>query len=123
VQGFRKENDAALESYNAALTLFRQVGSKLGEANVLLELCLMELRRGNFDKAKAAFENTVALHRLIGDLFSEGRDYYYYARTLIELEQKKDARPYALQAKICFKRVGEKYLVEYAERLIAACDE
>jgi len=36
VQQFRKQMDAALESYAQALGLFRAVGDRLGEANVLL---------------------------------------------------------------------------------------
>jgi hypothetical protein len=38
VQSFRDDKDAALTSYDHALTLFTQVGAKLGQANVLLAL-------------------------------------------------------------------------------------
>ncbi len=123
VQQFRKENDAALESYHAALTLFRQVGAKLGEANVLLEMSRLELRRGEFEKANSTFKKLAPMRHLMRDVFSEGRDYYYFARTLIEVEKKKEAKSFALKAKDCFEQVGEKFLVEYAEKLIAACEE
>ena len=36
VQQFRKEMEAALASYQQALTLYQAVGSRLGEANVLV---------------------------------------------------------------------------------------
>ena len=35
VQNFRDERDKALGSYEQALGLFREVGDRLGEANVL----------------------------------------------------------------------------------------
>jgi hypothetical protein len=105
------------------LKLFRQVGAKLGEANVLLEMSRLELRRGELENAKTIFEKIAPMRRLMRDLFSEGRDYYYFALTLIEIDKKKEARPYALKAKTCFEQVGEKFLIEYAEKLIAACEE
>ena len=104
------------------MKLFKEIGAKLGEANVLLEMSRLELRRGDLAKAEITFGKVIAMRRLMRDVFSEGRDYFYFARTLIEVDKKKEAKPYALKAKVCFEQVGEKFLVEYAEKLIAACD-
>ena len=59
VQQFRKENDAALASYNDALKLFRAVGAKLGEANVYLSLG--GIKRGAEDVAGARLDFEAAL--------------------------------------------------------------
>ena len=62
------------------------------------------------------------MRHVMRDVYSEGRDYYYFARTLIEVDKRKEAKPYALKAKTCFEQVGEKFLIEYVEKLVAACD-
>ena len=51
VQNFRKEIDAALESYSHALALFRQVGDRLGEANVLKAIGDVQNFRKEIDAA------------------------------------------------------------------------
>ena len=48
VQNFRKELDKALGSYEQALGLFREVGDRLGEANVLqaMGMCRISEMKG-----------------------------------------------------------------------------
>jgi hypothetical protein len=43
VQQFRDDRDAALTSYHEALTLYRALGARLGEANVLAALSRLRL--------------------------------------------------------------------------------
>ncbi|GJQ39849.1 MAG: hypothetical protein JETCAE02_22610 [Anaerolineaceae bacterium] len=71
VQGFRDERDAALESYNAALTLFRQVGSKLGEANVLQAIGDVQGFRDERDAALESYNAALTLFRQVGSKLGE----------------------------------------------------
>jgi tetratricopeptide (TPR) repeat protein len=76
VQQFRDDRDAALDSYNAALTLFRQVGDKLGEANVYLSLGGLKRGEKDFAGARNDFENALQVYRMIGDQYSQARALY-----------------------------------------------
>ncbi len=91
VQGFRKENDAALESYNAALTLFRQVGSKLGEANVHLSLGGLKREEKDLAGARKDFEGALSAYRAIGDQYSEARALYRLGDCFTDEEKYKEA--------------------------------
>jgi len=70
--------EAALASYSEALRLFRAVGDRLGEANVLLALAQMS------EPAQAAqkFEEALNLYQTINDRYSTARALYYYGRWL-----------------------------------------
>ncbi|MBC6940821.1 MAG: tetratricopeptide repeat protein, partial [Anaerolineae bacterium] len=89
--GFRKENDAALESYNAALTLFRQVGDKLGEANVHLSLGGLKREEKDLAGARKDFEGALSAYRAIGDQYSEARALYRLGDCFTDEEKYKEA--------------------------------
>ncbi len=71
MQKFRKETDAALESYNEALKLFRQVGAKLGEANVLQAIGDVQQFRDDRDAALESYNEALKLFRQVGDKLGE----------------------------------------------------
>ncbi len=71
VQQFRKETDAALESYNEALKLFRQVGDKLGEANVRKAIGDVQQFRKETDAALESYNEALKLFRQVGDKLGE----------------------------------------------------
>jgi len=56
-------NDAALTSYDQALDLFKQVGSKLGQADV-------RLSNGEMTYDSEEFEEAIRLYKHIGDRYS-----------------------------------------------------
>ena len=91
VQGFRDERDAALESYNAALTLFRQVGDKLGEANVHLSLGGLKREEKDLAGARKDFEGALSAYRAIGDQYSEARALYRLGDCFTDEEKYKEA--------------------------------
>ena len=66
VQNFRDERDAALASYEQALELFRAVGSRLGEANVLKAMGDVQHFRDERDAALASYEQALELFRAVG---------------------------------------------------------
>ena len=164
VQNFRKEIDAALESYGEALKLFRQVGDRLGEANVLKAIGDVHRDLSELPEARARYEealpiyraigdklgeaNTlsallrldyaasknvaraeqklaqvISLRRAIGDRYGEGADLGNFAISLLNTDQKKKAREYALRARQIFEQIQIPPIVEMMNRVIEACEE
>ncbi len=123
VQQFRKEMDAALASYNEALKLFRAVGAKLGEANVLAAQTRLSLQSGDVAAAETQLEKVIAMRRIIGDLYSEGADYGNFAIALLNMGHKAKAKEYAMKARKAFEKVGEQTILKQVDGLIAACEK
>ena len=67
MQNFRDERDKALGSYEQALGLFREVGDRLGEANVLQAMGDVQNFRDERDKALGSYEQALGLFREVGD--------------------------------------------------------
>ena len=69
VQQFRDDRDAAIESYNEALKLFRQVGDKLGEANTLQSLGKMMIIKAedqlSFEKGMETIQTAMQIYEEI----------------------------------------------------------
>ena len=123
VQQFRKEMDAALASYSEALKLFRAVGDRLGEANVLAALTRLSLHSGDIPAAEKQLEQVITMRRVIGDLYSEGADYGNFSVALLNLGHKAKAKEYALKARKAFEKVGEQTVLKQVDGLIAACEK
>ena len=122
VQQFRDDRDAALASYNDALKLFRAVGAKLGEANVLASLSRLSLQQGDPRTAEQHLKQAVALHESIGSVYSVGVDYGRFADVLLDLGKPAEAKPYALKCKAIFEQIGEPWLIQWIDRILAACE-
>ncbi|MDD2922649.1 MAG: NB-ARC domain-containing protein [Anaerolineales bacterium] len=112
VQQFRDDRDAAIESYNEALKLFRQVGAKLGEANVLSSQGQMYLP-DNLDKANEILNQALQIYQKIGDGYSIPAQIGNYGWKLYRLGEYEKSKPYLLQAADLFEKMG---LMDYAER-------
>ncbi|MBI5034325.1 MAG: tetratricopeptide repeat protein [Chloroflexi bacterium] len=67
----RDERDAALASYAQALELFRSVGDRLGEANVLKAIGDVQQFRKDNDAALASYAQALELFRSVGDRLGE----------------------------------------------------
>jgi hypothetical protein len=122
VQQFRKETNAALESYEEALKLFRQVGDKLGEANVLAALNRAAVREGDVDEAEEQFGRILELRRAINNLYSEGADTGNFAIALLESGYKDKAKEYAIRAKEIFEKINLPAIVEMMNEIINASE-
>jgi tetratricopeptide (TPR) repeat protein len=122
VQQFRKETNAALESYEEALKLFRQVGDKLGEANVLAALSRAAVREGDVDEAEEQFGRILELRRAINNLYSEGADTGNFAIALLESGYKDKAKEYAIRAKEIFEKINLPAIVEMMNEIINASE-
>ncbi len=122
------EYDAALESYRAALGLYRAVGDRLGEANTIAALSRLALRQGRDDEARALLQQAVSLHQAIGDRYSVAADLGNFGLVLRDLGRIEEARPYLLQAAEIFDgiglpqrrsrcgRVAQDYILRYPRR-------
>ena len=119
VQQFRDERDAALASYEQALGLFRAVGDRLGEANVLAsqgQLYLLD----DPQKADEFLERVIALYQQIGARYSVPAIVGNFGWALRRLGHKDRARLYLLRAADLFEKMG---LLDYAERHRRAAQE
>ncbi len=122
VQNFRDERDAALESYSAALKLFRAVGARLGEANVLAVLSRIAIADGKVDEAEQQLSQIILTRRAIRDLYSEGADYGNFAIALLNNGHKEKAKYYALKARVIFEKIELPALVAMLDNVIQASD-
>jgi tetratricopeptide (TPR) repeat protein len=123
VQQFRDDRDAALASYEEALKLFRQVGAKLGEANVLSALCRMSVKEGDIESAEKQLSTIIQTRRMIGDLYSEGADYGNFSMVLLENGYNEKAKEYAQRARPIFEKINLPAIVEMMDQIIVACDD
>lgn len=71
VQNFRKELDAALTKYQATLRLYRAVGGRHGEANVLKAMGDAQNFMDNRDAALASYQQALTLYRAVGNQLGE----------------------------------------------------
>ncbi|MDX9993447.1 MAG: CHAT domain-containing protein [Anaerolineales bacterium] len=120
VQQFRKELDAALVSYNEALKRYQEIGSKLGEANVLAALSRMDIGAGKVEEAEQKMAVILQMRREIDDLYSEGADLGNFAIVLLNAGHKQKAREYAQKARVIFEKIDLPAIVAMMDKIIQA---
>ena len=84
VQQFRDDRDGALGSYQQALALFREIGAKLGEANVLKAIGDVQQFRKDTNGALGSYQQALALFREIGDRLGEANVLAALSRFMID---------------------------------------
>jgi tetratricopeptide (TPR) repeat protein len=108
VQQFRDERNAALQSYQQALALFRQVGDRLGEANVLQAIGDVQQFRDDRDAALQSYQQALALFRQVGDRLGEANT----LKAIGDVQQFRKETDAALQsyqqALALFRQVGDR---------------
>ncbi len=113
VQAFCDERDAALASYAQALTLFRAVGSRLGEANVYSAKGQVYLLSDRQEEAKQMLAKAINIYEIIGDRYSIPAQTGNYGWALLRAGKFAEAYPYFEQAVPLFESIG---LDDYAQR-------
>ncbi|MFN8004874.1 MAG: hypothetical protein U0X75_28125 [Acidobacteriota bacterium] len=104
VQSFRDEKDAALASYDSALTLFKQVGDNLGQANVLKAIGDVQSFRDEKDAALASYDSALTLFKQVGSNLGQ-------ANVLLALAQLNgDAEQFEAAIRL-YERIGDGYSV------------
>ena len=76
---FLKRSTEALERYEAALAFYREIGSRLGEANVLLELAKSQ---ANPRKGLESLQIAQEIYKQIGDQYSQSRNLLFFISEL-----------------------------------------
>ncbi|MEH2231351.1 MAG: tetratricopeptide repeat protein, partial [Nostoc sp.] len=103
---FLDRRDQALERYETALSFFRDIGDRLGEANTLRAIgnVLQFLKRS--DEALERYETALSFYRDIGDRLGE-------ANTLIAIgklqENPQQRLEYFQQAQNLYIQIGDIY--------------
>ena len=64
-------NDEARKAYNNAITLYKGVDNKLGEANALRGLGDLEQELGRNDEARKAYNNAITLYKSVDHKLGE----------------------------------------------------
>jgi tetratricopeptide (TPR) repeat protein len=98
VQQFRKQLDAALDSYQKALGLFREIGAKLGEANVYQSLGRMQVLNGNAQEGLITLQNALNIFGEIGNISGQANILFFVGTLLINNGYIKKGIPMVEQA-------------------------
>jgi tetratricopeptide (TPR) repeat protein len=108
VHNFRKELDAALESYGQALALFRAVGDRLGEANTLQAIGDVQRFRDAYDDALESYGQALALFRAVGDRLGEANTLQAIGFFYLSQENTEEALSTLDQALDLYRQVGDR---------------
>jgi len=122
VQQFRDDREAALQSYEQALTLFRQVGDRLGEANCYLAQGRVLLEQGNPDKALALHTDAYRLYEQMQDGYSQARLLYYRSFVYEAMDKQSLAIQDIETALVIAERLDLPFIDFFHQRLNALKD-
>jgi len=106
---YRAEMDAALDSYRQALALFRAVGDRLGEANVLQSLGDVQRFRAEMDAALDSYRQALALFRAVGSRLGEANVLLPLGSLEYEAENIDKATALLSQALELYRLIGDRY--------------
>ncbi len=109
VQQFRKDMQAALASYEQALGLYRQVGDRLGEANVLQAMGDVQQFRDEREAALASYEQALGLYRQVGSKLGEANCYLAQGRVARQQEDYQAALAMQTRAYQLYGEIQDQY--------------
>lgn len=95
-----------------ALRIWRDMGHKIGEANILVKLGLLDLMRGSPEEALNRFEDAIAASRTIKSRTSEGGALLNSARAYFDLGCHEEARLRYEQTLEIARELGDSVLEE-----------
>ncbi|MEU0650404.1 hypothetical protein, partial [Streptomyces umbrinus] len=93
----------------AALTVYRTVGDRRGEANTLQTLADTALQRGNVDRADTLADQARALHHTIGNRHGEANTLQTLADTALQRGNLDRADTLADQARALHHTIGNRH--------------
>ena len=112
---FLKRSNEAIANYDEALTIYRAVGDRLGEANTLKALGRLQ---EDVQQGLAYLQSAQTLYEQINDIYSQGVNLYYLGNMYAQLQQYESALS-ALQTAIARgKQINFAPLIEAAEQAI-----
>jgi tetratricopeptide (TPR) repeat protein len=100
---------SALRTYEEALKLFRQVGDKLGEANVLQAIGDVQQFRKETNAALESYEEALKLFRQVGDKLGEANVLQSLGTERLSQNDPVKAFEYYELAQIIYEKIEDKY--------------
>ena len=102
---------AALPYFHAALTLFRQVGDRLGEANVLQRIGEVQQFRADRDAALASYAAALTLYRQIGERLGEANVLAAQGQLRLIAGAQEEADQLLQEAITLYQAIGARYWI------------
>ena len=122
----RADRDAALESYNEALKLFKAVGAKLGEANVYMSLGDFNLGNEKWNDAIESYERALPIYRSIQAQLGQANTLIDLGKAYFEIGEHDKGMEYVREAGDTFAKIGSGYWAIRAYRrlveMLKQCD-
>ncbi|MEO8973195.1 MAG: tetratricopeptide repeat protein, partial [Ktedonobacteraceae bacterium] len=118
---------AAMDSYEAALGLFRQVGSRLGEANVRKAMGDVQQFRKENEAAMDSYEAALGLFRQVGSRLGEANCYLAQGRIALEEGKHQESLTLHNRAYYLYQQILDGYsqarLLYYRSNVYEAMNE
>ena len=102
------QEDKAIEYYDQALVIAREIGDRRGEGAVLGNIGLAYHALGQVDKAIEYYEQALVIAREIGDRRGEGADLGNLGLAYYQLGQMDKAIEYYEQALVIAREIGDR---------------
>ncbi len=111
VQRRQNQYDAALESYDAALGLYRAVGDRRGEANTLKGTGNVQAALRQYDAALESYAAALALYRVVSDRLGEANTLAGQGQVLLARGDQAGADRLLAQAVELYRAIGDRYSI------------
>ena len=106
---YGSDMSAALASYEEALKLYRQVGARLGEANVRKAIGDVQQFRKELEAALASYEEALKLYRQVGDRLGEANCYLAQGRVGLAQGDYQKALRFYIDAYQLYQQIQDRY--------------
>jgi tetratricopeptide (TPR) repeat protein len=110
------ESKAALARYETAIAIYREVGARLGEANVCDALALACVAQQDHESALRFHQQALHIFQSIQSLYDEGWSWLYIARVEVKLGQLNEAQQSYQSAQNLFASIN-------MDNLVALCQQ
>jgi Tetratricopeptide repeat len=110
------EPGEALERYETAIAIYRQVGDRLGEANVCDALALACMAQKDYASALQSHQQALSIFQSIQSLYDQGWSWFYIAQAQIKLGKFDDAQQSYQSAQKLFESIGMDHYVAMCQR-------
>jgi tetratricopeptide (TPR) repeat protein len=100
--------DEALNYYNQALVIAREVGDRVGEGDTLTYIGFVYKAKGQHDQALEYYNQSLVIYREIGDRTREGHNLGFIGSVHLAKGQHDQSLEYFNQALVIYREVGDR---------------